>query len=154
MAKYREIHQHLRSLIAEAEIDTLLPTIAQLQEQFNADGVQTIRDAYAPLLEEGLVEVQYRPHRRFVLIKKPEPRHPRAEFTERIEELETILREGLRKTRAAADYWETFDHTDAALITKALTTLRETHTLTPEATSRSHDLEQIFIQRETGYYST
>lgn len=155
MTKYRQIEAHLRRLIAESELDTLLPTISELQEQFQTDGVQTVRDAYAPLVDEGLVEVQYRPYRRYVLIQKPEPgaEATSAQLGDRIEEIETILRQGLRKAHAirSEDYFESFDHTDTALITKALTHLRDTTDLTPEATSRSHELEQIFIQRDTGY---
>lgn len=157
MARYREIHDYLRRLITETELDTLLPTIADLQKLFQVDGVQTIRDAYAPLLEEGLVEVQYRPHRRYVLVKKPEQRmHPDSQLlAEQLEKVEDTLSEGLRRVRQIrrGDYWETFDHADAALVAAAIKHYRENTQLVPEAVSRSLELEQKFIQRETGYYA-
>lgn len=67
--RYREIETYLRTVIAGSREGDLLPTVAELCERFGVSGVQTIRSAYAPLVEEGLVEVQMRPRRRWKVLR-------------------------------------------------------------------------------------
>lgn len=57
MARYREISDILRSRIADGKypVGSKLPAIARLQDEFDVPGLNTIRDAYAPLVEEGLL---------------------------------------------------------------------------------------------------
>lgn len=63
--RYREIETYLRELVAKSEVGDLLPTVAELCERFDVNGVQTIRNAYEPLIDEGLVAVHMRPRRRW-----------------------------------------------------------------------------------------
>lgn len=63
--RYREIETYLRTLVADSREGDLLPTVAELCERFGVSGVQTVRNAYEPLVEEGLVTVQMRPRRRW-----------------------------------------------------------------------------------------
>lgn len=69
--RYREIEEHLRRLVATAQPGDLLPTVAELCELFDVSGVQTIRNAYEPLIAEGLVGVQMRPRRRWFVQRVP-----------------------------------------------------------------------------------
>lgn len=94
---YRRIEAHLRTLLPSLEVGDLLPTIAELGEQFNVTGISTIRNAYRPLIEEGLVSVQNRPTRRWVVKMIPEarPADPvdavRADLENYVEELRSLL---------------------------------------------------------------
>lgn len=63
--RYREIETYLRELVAQSEVGALLPTVAELCERFDVNGVQTIRNAYEPLIDEGMVGVHMRPRRRW-----------------------------------------------------------------------------------------
>lgn len=72
--RYRAIERHLRRVIAGSEVGDLLPTVADLCDRFEVNGVQTIRNAYEPLVEEGLVVVQMRPRRRWKVARvEPAP---------------------------------------------------------------------------------
>jgi DNA-binding GntR family transcriptional regulator len=57
MARYREISDVLRSRIADGSypVGSKLPAIARLQDEFGVPGLNTIRDAYKPLVQEGLL---------------------------------------------------------------------------------------------------
>lgn len=65
--KYVEITAYLRAVVAESQEGDLLPTVADLCDRFGVSGVQTIRNAYQPLIDEGLVTVQQRPRRRWIV---------------------------------------------------------------------------------------
>lgn len=68
---YRQMEKYLRELVADAEVGDLLPTVYELTERFNSNGVQTVRDAYQPLIDEGLVDVHMRPRRRWFVASSP-----------------------------------------------------------------------------------
>jgi DNA-binding GntR family transcriptional regulator len=55
--RYREIADDLRRRLAEGEwpVGTALPGISALQEEYEVDGLNTIRQAQAILREEGLI---------------------------------------------------------------------------------------------------
>lgn len=53
---YVEIAEWLRTEADRRGPNAFMPTIAEVCERFNVGGVQTVRNAYAPLIEEGLVE--------------------------------------------------------------------------------------------------
>ena len=74
--RYREIETHRRDLLPASKVGDLLPTVAELCEQFSVSGVQTVRNAYEPLVAEGLVEVQMRPRRRWIVAKVPPTSDP------------------------------------------------------------------------------
>ena len=95
--RYRALERHLRNVIAGAEVGDLLPTVADLCESFGVNGVQTIRNAYEPLVEEGLVVVQMRPRRRWTVARVdsvPEQTAGR-DVLEALAELEEEAREHL-----------------------------------------------------------
>lgn len=73
--KYLEIEQWLRVQAQHRRPGDFMPTIAEACERFNVRGVQTVRNAYAPLLAEGLVERVNRPRRWAVVDhgQKPSP---------------------------------------------------------------------------------
>lgn len=68
---YRQMEIYLREIVANAEVGDLLPTVYELTERFNSNGVQTVRDAYQPLIDEGLVDVHMRPRRRWFVASRP-----------------------------------------------------------------------------------
>jgi DNA-binding GntR family transcriptional regulator len=57
MARCREISNILRSRIANGTypVGSKLPAIASMQKEFDVPGLNTIRQAYAPLVQEGLL---------------------------------------------------------------------------------------------------
>lgn len=61
MALYHQIAHSLRDDIARGRwtIGAQLPTIEDLQQQWAARGIQTVRSAYLILIEEGLVEARH-----------------------------------------------------------------------------------------------
>lgn len=54
---YEQIRAELRRLLASGryQVGDQLPTIRELTEQYNINGVQTVRSAYEALIDEGLV---------------------------------------------------------------------------------------------------
>ena len=94
---YRKIEAHLRTILPEQEVGDVLPTIAELCDQFNVSGVSTIRNAYRPLIDEGLVTTQNKPTRRWVVARIPNPRPTdpveavRADLEGYVEELRNLL---------------------------------------------------------------
>lgn len=56
-ARYKEIAAELRRRIAAGvyPVGSKLPAIAQLQDEFDVPGLNTIRSAYQPLIAEGLL---------------------------------------------------------------------------------------------------
>jgi DNA-binding GntR family transcriptional regulator len=62
-AIYEEITEWLRAEANRRGSKALMPTIAEVCEKFNVGGVQTVRNAYAPLLEEGVVVRLGKPRR-------------------------------------------------------------------------------------------
>ncbi|TCO55647.1 GntR family transcriptional regulator [Actinocrispum wychmicini] len=101
---YRQIEAWLRDLLPDKSEGDLLPTIANICQRFGVSGVQTVRDAYQPLIEEGWIRVQQRPQRRWVVAKVP-PRAsqqmapPTAALT-RLARIEEALRGALRDLEA------------------------------------------------------
>ena len=96
---YRQMEEYLRELIKTAEVGDLLPTVYELTEKFNSNGVQTVRDAYEPLIEEGLVDVHMRPRRRWFVAALPgEAKAPSApSIAEEIEDLEADIKSILKR---------------------------------------------------------
>lgn len=94
---YRRIEAHLRTILPTHKVGDVLPTIGELCELFNVSGVSTIRNAYRPLIDEGLVATQNRPTRRWVVARIPEPRPVdpveavRADLENYVEELRNLL---------------------------------------------------------------
>lgn len=100
--RYREIETYLRELVSKSAAGDLMPTVADLCERFDVNGVQTVRNAYEPLIDEGLVGVQMRPRRRWYVIKtgpavaeSPEP-----ETADDLAVLEDTLRGALQQVVA------------------------------------------------------
>lgn len=56
-ARYKQIAAELRRRIAAGvyPVGSKLPPIAQLQDEFEVPGLNTIRSAYQPLIAEGLL---------------------------------------------------------------------------------------------------
>ena len=75
MARYREIAEDLRKRIAAGEfpVGSALPTIAALQAHYTVPGLNTVRQAQALLVEDGLIETR-QGIGAFVLRTKPRPR--------------------------------------------------------------------------------
>jgi len=100
---YRQIEAWLRELLPCKSEGDLLPTINELCERFDVSGVQTVRNAYQPLVEEGWVRVQHRPQRRWVVAQVP-PRIEQPTDTTvvlaRIARIEEALRSALRELDA------------------------------------------------------
>jgi DNA-binding GntR family transcriptional regulator len=61
LPRYREIADHLRARLAAGEfaLGTALPGISDLQAQYDVPGLNTIRQAQAVLIEEGLLEAAH-----------------------------------------------------------------------------------------------
>lgn len=99
---YRKIETYLRTeVLPNAEVGDELPTVNELTHQFDCRGVQTIRNAYAPLIAEGLVSVRDRPQRRWVLVKRPDD-VPTAviewrAFQDELDSLETLAGELMQR---------------------------------------------------------
>lgn len=75
------IETALRQRIQTGEyaVGDRLPTIFQLTEEFGVNGVQTVRDAYRPLIAEGLVEARQGAGY-FLARSAPRPLGPTGEF--------------------------------------------------------------------------
>ncbi|WP_432420607.1 GntR family transcriptional regulator [Nocardia carnea] len=90
----------LREILPEKVEGDLLPTVAEICERFDVSGVQTVRDGYRPLIDEGWVRVQQRPQRRWVVAKVPsrvrQPDNTSA-MVARVDRVETALRGVLRE---------------------------------------------------------
>jgi len=58
LPRYREIADDLRARLAAGEfaVDTQFPTISDLQDHYDVPGLNTVRQALAVLIEEGLLE--------------------------------------------------------------------------------------------------
>lgn len=94
--RYREIEAYLRTVVAGSREGDLLPTVAELCERFGVSGVQTIRNAYEPLVEEGLVIVQMRPRRRWMVARvAPAAAAPDGDILAALADLERDAREHL-----------------------------------------------------------
>ena len=60
---YEQITAWLRTEADRRGPGSLMPTIAEVCDRFGVGGVQTVRDGYAPLIEEGVVERRDSPRR-------------------------------------------------------------------------------------------
>lgn len=60
MARYREIYEDLRQRIVSGEfpLHEKLPSIADLQHQYEVPGLNTIRQAQQLLVDDGLVDTR------------------------------------------------------------------------------------------------
>lgn len=58
LPRYREIADHLRGRLAAGEfaVGAMLPGISDLQEYYDVPGLNTVRQAQAVLVDEGLLE--------------------------------------------------------------------------------------------------
>ncbi len=70
---YDEITAWLRAEAMRRGPRALMPTIAEVCDRFGIGGVQTVRNAYAPLLEDGTVERLDSPRRWSVVDHGQEP---------------------------------------------------------------------------------
>lgn len=71
---YERVTAELRRRIEAGEfrVGDALPTISQMEDWLGSRGVQTVRDGYQPLIDEGLVESQRDGgRRRYVLAAMP-----------------------------------------------------------------------------------
>lgn len=97
---YRRIEKWLRELLRDSNEGDLLPTVGDITERFDVRGVQTVRNAYQPLIEEGWVYVRQRPQRRWVVAKVPPRTNPTADRSDelaRLARIEDALRGALRE---------------------------------------------------------
>lgn len=101
---YKTIANDLRKRLGSRldPIGSQLPTIAELCDRYDVAGVQTVRDAYALLIEEGLVVA--RQGAGFFVASFPEP--ARLSPREALDALETSIDEGLAALRSALIYPE------------------------------------------------
>ncbi len=70
--KYKQIEKHLWQVLAQSQVGDLMPTIRELTDMFDGGGVQTVRDAYQPLIDAGYVSVQQAPQRRWIVVAVPD----------------------------------------------------------------------------------
>ena len=91
MAKYRDIYENLFNRITAGEfpVGTQLPSIAELQEQYDVSGLNTVRQAQQMLVADGLIETRQGVGA-FVISLEPNPR-------------QIDVAEELRQARAAID---------------------------------------------------
>ncbi|OCW84099.1 hypothetical protein A8M60_11905 [Nocardia farcinica] len=68
----------------------LLPTIAEVTERFDVGGVQTVRNGYQPLIDEGLV-VRLDSPRRWAVVDHGQEPVPGPDVAARLDELESVL---------------------------------------------------------------
>lgn len=96
---YKQMEDHLREVIKTAQVGDLLPTVYELTELFNSNGVQTVRDAYQPLIDEGLVDVHMRPRRRWFVAALPGEAEPPAapSIPEELADLEADVKSILKR---------------------------------------------------------
>jgi len=95
---YIEITEWLRGEVERVGPGALLPTVAELCERFDVSGVQTVRNAYAPLIEEGLVERLGSP-RRWAVVDHGQEAAPAPDAREKLERLEALLAEAAELAR-------------------------------------------------------
>lgn len=97
--KHEEITEWLRTLVESRGPDALLPTIAEVCDRFNVSGVQTVRNAYAPLIEEGLVTRLDSP-RRWAVVNHGQEANPTdsTDVNELLDRLRTLLEEAAQVT--------------------------------------------------------
>ncbi|OBA38988.1 GntR family transcriptional regulator [Gordonia sp. 852002-51296_SCH5728562-b] len=87
---HEPITAFLREEVGRSNPGDLLPTIAELTEMFGVGGVQTIRNAYAPLIDEGLVERLDAP-RRWAVVDRGQGPAPEEDVQARLKEVEEML---------------------------------------------------------------
>ncbi|MEL7978369.1 hypothetical protein AAG589_21060 [Isoptericola sp. F-RaC21] len=95
---YVEISEWLRTEARRRGPSALMPTIADVCERFDVGGVQTVRDAYAPLIEEGVVERLESP-RRWAVVDHGQEAEPAPEAGARLAEIEATLTHALGLVR-------------------------------------------------------
>lgn len=96
---YIEITEWLRGEAERRGPKALMPTIAEVCEQFDVGGVQTVRNAYAPLIEEGIVERLASP-RRWAVVDSGQEAVTAPDAGPMLEEVETVLVHALQLVRA------------------------------------------------------
>ena len=65
------ITEHLWDVARQSAPGDLLPTIAEMGQQFGTSSTQNVRNAYTPLIEAGYVRTIDSPQRRWQLISVP-----------------------------------------------------------------------------------
>lgn len=95
---YEEITQWLRSEAARRGPGALMPTIAEVCQRFGIRGVQTVRNAYAPLLEDGTVERLDSP-RRWSVVDHGQSAVSTPDHGPMLKETEVALEHALRLVR-------------------------------------------------------
>ncbi|UZF54066.1 GntR family transcriptional regulator [Gordonia polyisoprenivorans] len=96
---HEPITEFLREQVDRSNPGDLLPTIAELTAMFGVGGVQTIRNAYAPLIEEGLVERLDAP-RRWAVVDRGQGPAPAEDIAARLDEVEDLLSRATEMVRA------------------------------------------------------
>lgn len=97
---YQEIAEWLRVVAERRGPGALMPTITQVCEEFGVAGVQTVRDAYAPLVDEGLVERLDSP-RRWAVVDRGQVPTPGPDVARTLVAAETALEQALSSVQAA-----------------------------------------------------
>lgn len=95
---YREISAWLRVEADRLGANALMPTIAEVCQRFGVRGVQTVRNAYAPLIEEGIVERKGSP-RRWAVVDHGQVPAEAGNTAVALEDLEQHLVESLELVR-------------------------------------------------------
>lgn len=101
---YKEITEWLRGEVARRSPGDLLPTIAEVTEKFDVGGVQTVRNGYQPLIDEGLV-VRLDSPRRWAVVDHGQKPVLMPDVAARLDELEAVLLgavETIRELRRAS----------------------------------------------------
>lgn len=114
--RHEQVTAHLRALVASGQVGLgeQLPTISELQDELGVGGVQTVRDGYAPLIDEGLVVSRVGAGGGFFLVRAPKA-GPDTALVERL----TLMMDALG--RAEAGVREAWAHASAieALVVSA-----------------------------------
>ncbi|OCI32839.1 GntR family transcriptional regulator [Oerskovia enterophila] len=87
---YVEITEWLRAEAGRRGAKALMPTIAEVCEKFDVSGVQTVRNAYDPLLEEGVV-VRLDSPRRWAVADNGKPAAPARDVGPLLDEIDQAL---------------------------------------------------------------
>ena len=109
MARYREIADDLRSKIKSGDypVGTKLPSISDLQDEYDVPGLNTIRAAQQILVDEGMLETR-RGVGAFVVADSPREFDVTAALTQARDTLTTVL----TVLQAEARHTVTFDLAD------------------------------------------
>jgi DNA-binding transcriptional MocR family regulator len=95
---YKEMSEWLRTEAHRRGPGALMPTIRQACEEFGVSGVGTVQSAYAPLIEEGLVELLASP-KRWAVVDAGQAPAPKIDIDPALDELESSLLLALQRVK-------------------------------------------------------